>query len=911
MVRLRRCFLILATLISGAVSLHGGSSSEDRAYGVAERAFNLPSWAYAEEKFGEFVQKYPKSPRVPGAILFQARARFQLNRFADVIGLLSANRAKAGMWGDEYLYWTAQAHLQTTNFEAAADILAQLCKDFPNSPRRLEAAIEEATALARLGEWSRVTELLEDPDGVLQEAASSDPTDAFVLRGRLLLGEAKLALKNFSGVQAALDLMSGRAFDPELMWRREYLRCRLQLALGQPEQALVNSGRLLVLAGAPPGTNEAPPQADAPIPRATIPAAGLLSESWSFRAAVLERLNRPDDAIAAYSNNLVASAPVDQQRQALFKIAGLHLAQGQYALAIESLEDYLNRHPDSGAADMALLTIGELQLKQSELAGTNDAGGVAPAGAGTNLVRQALGRFDTLLAAFPHSPLTGKAFLDKGWCLWTDGRYGPSAEAFRLAAERLPFSEDQAVARFKWADAQFMMQDYAEAATNYIYVVGRYGSLAGVGPQFFELALYQTVRAALPNDGPAATEALRKILESYPDGFAGPHALLFSGQRFTRQNDPAGARGLFADFEKRYPDNELLPEVRLGVARSYEQEKNWEAAAREYSDWIREFTNHVELPRAEFYRAWDGYMAGQETNAFVLFTNFIARFPTHELARDAQYWTGDYYWRHGDFQNAEINYQLVFKSTNWPVSELSYQAQMMAGRAAVARQGYKDAIAYFTNLAANPACPLDSRVQATIACGDSFAMRAEQGATNRPADLQEAISWFNTIPQTYPTHPLAPLAWGRVGDCSLQLGDSDPKFHDYYAKAANAYQQVAGSPRASVAARSQATVGLGLVAEAMGKLKSGEEQAALLKQALNDYQDVFLGNVLRDGELSDPFWVKKAGMEAARLAESLQQWRLAIDIYRKLQEQDWLPQTRASLEKKILNAQQNLPGANP
>jgi TolA-binding protein len=546
MVRLRRCLLILATLISGGVSLHGGSSSEDRAYGVAERAFNLPSWAYAEEKFGEFVQKYPKSPRVPGAILFQARARFQLNRFADVIALLSANRAKAGMWGDEYLYWTAQAHLQTTNFEAGADLLAQLCRDFPNSPRRLEAVIEEATALARLGEWSRVTELLEDPDGVLQEAASSDPTDAFVLRGRLLLGEAKLALKNFSGVQAALDLMSGRAFDPELMWRREYLRCRLQLALGQPEQALVNSGRLLVLAGAPPGTNEAPPQADAPIPRATIPAAGLLSESWSFRAAVLEQLNRPDDAIAAYSNNLAASAPVDHQRQALFKIAGLHLAQGQYALAIESLEDYLNRHPDSGAADMALLTIGELQLKQSELAGTNDAGGVAPAGPGTNLVRQALGRFDTLLAAFPHSPLTGKAFLDKGWCLWTDGRYGPSAEAFRLAAEQLPFSEDQAVARFKWADAQFMMQDYAEAATNYIYVVGRYGSLAGVGPQFFELALYQTVRAALPNDGPAATEALRKILESYPDGFAGPHALLFSGQRFTRQNDPAGARGLFA-----------------------------------------------------------------------------------------------------------------------------------------------------------------------------------------------------------------------------------------------------------------------------------------------------------------------------------------------------------------------------
>ena len=910
MARLCRCLSIFLALICGVVSLHAASSAEDRAYDVADRAFKIQSWDYAEKRFGEFVLKYPKSSRVPAAILFQARARYRLKRFADAIGLLSANENRAGIWEDEYLYWTAQAYLQTRNFQAAAAVFARVSRDFPDSPRRLEATVEEAAALAWSGDWPRVTQLLQETNGVFQQAAGSDPADVFVLQGYLILGEAELALKEFNSVQSTLDFLGGRTFAPELMWRREYLRCRLQLESAQPEQALASTTNLLALAGAlvPAGSgiNAAPAQINVRIPQQDIPTPALLSETWSFRGGILEQLKRPDDAIAAYQNNLVTNAPPDYQRQALLKIAQLYLAQGQYALATKTLEDYLNQHPDSAAGDMALLTIGELKLKQFATAVSGDSNALSQATTLTNLIPQALARFDTLLAALPQSPLTGKALLDKGWCLWSDGRYAQSEEAFRMAAERLPFSEDQAVARFKWADAQFMLRDFVGAIANYNSIVTHYTTLAGLNPQLFELALYQTVRAALPDDMAAATEAMRRILESYPNSFAGPHCLLLLGQNYTRRSDPAGARELFADFARRYPTNALLPEVSLAVARSYEEERNWDAAIGQYTGWIAQFTNHAEffraLPRAEFFRAWDHYMAGRETNAFVSFTNFMVRFPTNDLARDAQYWIGDYYWGRGDFQNAEINYQLVFKSTNWPPLNLTYQAQMMAGRAAIARLDYKDAITYFTNLAGNAACPLDLRIQATIACGDALSLRTDPGATNRPADLQEAISWFSTIPQTYPTHPLAPVALGRMGDCCLQLGDSDPKFYD---KAAGFYQEVINSPQAQFPARSQARIGLGLVAEGMAKLKSGSEQTALLNQALEDYQDVFFyERMLRNGEEPDPFWVKKAGLEAARLAESLQQWPLAINLYGKLEE--WLPQMRSSLDKKILSAQKSL-----
>lgn len=910
MARLSRCLWIFLALICGVVSLHAASSAEDHAYDVADKAFKIESWDYAEKNYADFVLKYPKSPRVPEAILFQGRARFQLNRYSDAIALLSTNASRAGIWEDEYLYWTAQAYLQTRDFPNAAVFFARVSRNFPDSPRRLESTVDEASALAWSGEWLRVTQLLQEPNGAFQRAAGSSPADVFVLQGYLILGEAELALKEFKSVQAALDILSDKTATPELMWRREYLRCRLLLQSGQPEEALANTTNLLTLAGNPApaatGTNAAPAAVQVPIPAQDMPAPSFLPESWAFRGSILEQLKRPDEAIAAYRSNLATNVPTDYQRQALLRIAQLCIAQGQYAVAAKTLDDYLNEHPDSAAADMALLTTGELKLKQYETALNADSNTVTSSASLTNLLPQALARFDTLLSAFPQSPLTGKALLDKGWCLWADGRYALSEEDFRLATERLPpSSEDQAVARFKWADAQYLLRDFAGAISNYDFVVTHYNSLAAHNPRLFELALYQTVRAALPDDMAVATQAMQKILEMYPNGFAGPHCLLLLGESSTARSDPAGARDLFADFARRYPTNALLSEVRLAVARSYEEEGDWDAAIGQYTSWIEQFTNHADLPGAEFFRALDHYMAGQETNAFVSFTNFIVRFPTNELARDAQWWIGDYYWRRGDLQNAEINYQLVFKNTNWAPSVLTYQAQMMAGRAAVNRLDYKDAITYFTNLAGNAACPLNLRIQATIACGDALSSRTDPGATNRPADLEEAISWFATIPQTYPTHAMAPLALGRMGDCCYQLGDSDPKFYD---RAAAAYQQVVDSPQARFSARCQATIGLGLVAEGMAKLKSGSEQTALLNKALDDYQDVFLyEKMLRNGEEPDLFWVKKAGLEAGRLAESLQKWQLAIDIYRPLEAS--LPQLRAGLDKKILSARKNLEAA--
>ena len=149
----------------------------------------------------------------------------------------------------------------------------------------------------------------------------------------------------------------------------------------------------------------------------------------------------------------------------------------------------------------------------------------------------------------------------------------------------------------------------------------------------------------------------------------------------------------------------------------------------------------------------------------------------------------------------------------------------------------------------------------------------------------------------YPTNELGALAWGEIGDCALQLAAYDA--------ATNAYAQVIVSPFANISARSQAQIGFGLVLEKNAAQAEGGDQTALLQLALQNYLDVFMGKILRDGEMADSFWVKKAGLQAAGVAETLGEWAQAVAVYQRLE--DLLPPLRESLENKIAAAQGHLP----
>jgi TolA-binding protein len=876
----RRWLLILFALILSGGSLRAASTrAEQRAYAVAATDFQHEQWNRAETEFGQFRSNYPASTNLAAAVLYQAEARYQLGQFTNAITLLSTNRDKAGPLADEYHYWIGEAQFQKGDFTNAAETFVSLARDYPESPLRLRAAAAAAAAYARLSDWRRHDALLEDPDGVFQRAEQLDPTNELVVNGWLSLENSKFQQRDFSGAAAVYERLANQwpTLNQVQQCEGDYLFYRAKMELGDFAAALTAATNLVQIAGSP--TNQE-----------------WLATGWASQGAALKQMDHLPEAIQAWRNNLT-NAPEAQEWEALFNIAELEIVQGQLTNAEETLTNFLARFPEANSADIALLTAGELHLKDC----------TAQPGA-TNQLSAARDCFDQFLRGFTNSPLAGKAHLDRGWCEWLAGDTTNSLADFEAAVnllKLLPPSEDLAVARFKMGDAFLAQNDFTNALENYRAVLEDFTNFPAVARALGERALYQSLRANLElTNMDDASDALEKILKQFPAGELAPDSALLYGQGLADASRPAAARAVFQQFLAQFPDSPLRPDVEFAIARACELEQNWPDAIAGYRGWLKDFPTNDLRPQVDYALALVNSLAGNETNAFELFTNYVAQYPANQqLTPLAQWWLADYFFGLGgtNYVDAERNYELICQ--DFPTNGLAYPAQMMAGRAAVARQDYKGAINnYFIKLEGNTNCPTDLQVQAAFAHGDAL-MWMDSTVTNDPLhNFSEATNEFASIIQLNPTNEATAPAWGKIGDCYLQLSSYDA--------ATNAYAQVVSSTHASVPARSQAQVGIGIALEKKAALATGTNQIALLQMARDNYLDVFdsqIGQYLRDGETADPLWVQKAGLAAARLEESLQEWPQALDYYRDLTNA-W-PSLQTSLENKIETIVREHPGA--
>ena len=863
MASLRRWLLILFALVLGGGPLSAASTREQRAYDVAVSDFQHEAWSRADTEFGQFRSSYPNSTNLAAAVLYQGESRYKLGQFTDAITLLSTNRVKAGPLADEYRYWIGEAQFQTGDFTRAAETLVSLASDFPESHLRLRAVAAAAAAYARLPDWRRHDLLLENPDGVFQRAAQSDPTNELVVGGWLSLENSKFQQRDYPGAVAVFERLTNQwqALNQVQRCQGGYQFYRAKMELGDFTAALAAATNLVQIASSP--TNRE-----------------WLATGWSSQGAALQQLDRLSDAVLAWRNNLT-NAPAKQQWEAIWKIAELEIVRGELANAEEYLASYLTQFPDANLADIALLTEGELQLKS--FAAQPDA---------TNVLLAARSCFDQFLRAFTNSPLTGKARLDRGWCGWLAGDMAGSLDNFRAAAQSpgLP-PDDLAVAWFKTGDAMFALADFVGALGNYRAVLEDCTRYPAVARALGDRALYQTLRAnlALTNmDG--ASNALAQILEKYPSSNLAPESSLLYGQELAAATNRTPARAVFQQFLALFPDSPLRSQVEFAIARTSELDQDWPAAIAGYQGWLREFPTNGLRPQVDYALALANARAGNETNAFGLFTNFIAQYPDNpQLTPLAQWWLADYFFGLGvaNYAEAEKNYELVYQ--NFPTNDLANPARMMAGRAAVARQDYKGAINnYFKTLEGDTNCPTDLRVQAAFAHGDAL-MWMDSTVTNDPLhNYSEATNVFASIIQLDPTSEAAARAWGKIGECCLQLADYDAVM--------NACAQVLNANiQADISLRSQAQIVIGTALEKKAALAAGDDRSALLKQALENYLDVF--NTRIGERTSDPFWVQKAGLAAARLEATLQGWPQALKYYRDMTNA-W-PSLQAGLENKI------------
>jgi tetratricopeptide (TPR) repeat protein len=869
----RRAASVLAVLFwwTGfhSQSALGMSAEETNAFTAAFNLFDDGHYSFAESNFNNFLNQFTNSSHRADAILYLARARLEQSNYSGAISLLESNFAGARnqALARDYVFWIAKAHFSAGDYERAAEGFSNFAKNFPDAPARIEAAYDEADACARMKQWPEVIGLLQPANGVFHQAAADNPKSDFVTMGSLLLGEALFAETNYSEAEKVVSGVDTNAVSPDFRWRRQYLRCQIKLAAGDAGEALNESTNLLDVAFGPRHQ----------------------AESVFLQGEILEKLGRLPLALQTYIQNL-DNLPEGLQAQALARTVELtvSLHTNAPAEAIQALEGLARRTRTNGL-DVARFSLGELYLQAyfhplKPLEGTN----AAPAP--TNCLEQALTNFTIVIRDFAHSPLTPKAHLDRAWCYWAEGKFAEAKFDFAEAANTLPFSEDQAVARFKLADAQLADSDYDGAAANYKLLLEKYKEWPAITNGLFDLALYQLAEADIHRgDDDGARVAVGKILEWYPVSFFGDRGLLLVGEDLdSRKFDYAAARKVFRDVLERSPDSPLAAEAQYAIAQTYDHERDWPDAISQYNQWATNYSRHPLLPEVEFSLGLAYDQAGMETNALVVFSNFVVRFSTNALAAWAQNWVADYHYDRQDFPTAEKDYQVVFQKFA-AAGNLAWHARLMAGKAALAHLAVDDARQYFLELVASNNAPAAVANQGWFALGDAY-FQLFQSDTSNPTNLNNAVTALSRLTNGAPTNAIAVEALGRLGDYYGYWADINKSAPYAYAEAIKMYGAVVNFPPASVsvAARSQAEVGLGMIAE-----KQHQTEKALEHYLIVIYEP--------DPNRVDPYWLDRAGEFAARLCEAQQKWEQAIRIYRRLIQA--APALGPVLNKKIAAAQ--------
>ena len=891
-VQQRRSIFILAFLV-GLLAfwfdpvVRADDADADRAFTAAVKLFQGGWHDLAEKDLGAFQERFPTSTNRVQAALLQAQCRFQLKDYSGAIKLIESRLSGAGAWNDQYRYWLGQAQLQQDRFEAAANTYADLLKECPDSPLRLEASYSEAFARLKLGDTARTVELLRTPAGAFQSAAKGSTNETVLVRGSFLLAEALFAQKNFPVAQQTLAELAQRGLSPEAEWQRQYLLTRIEMTDRHSEAALMRVTNLVALA-------------------ASRSNALLQARSLTLKGEILEE-KQPVATVEAYEDiTRIPGVSSDQKRQALLKLVDLAVVQNHLTNAIEQLDAFLKQNTEDPASDLIRFTLGEVYLKQfyAFANGNGNAGTAGPntrtnLSASTNLLFLARTQFDSLLTQFTNSVYRGKAYLNRGWSYWEEAQLlgDPSKlvegqKAFVRATAELPAkSVDQAQARFKLADCLFGLKDYTNALTSYHLVCDQYADVPEVKEKLLDHALYQILRASIDSGNlSGAQAALQQLLAQFPNSAWSDHALFIYGQSLMEAGEFVKAQEALADLQKRFPNSSLVPEVRLAVARSYARQSDRATAIQAYAEWLTHFTNHVARPQAEFDRAWCFYQSGKETNALVLFTNLVQQFPASASTPLAQMWIGDYYLNQQDYAEAETWYQQLFRGTNTAPADLARQATLMAAKAAFFRQGYNDARKYLEDLINDP----QVGPEAWFMLGD-----IELEGTNKLAKFSQAIVRFQRVTK-FAGSPLVPLAMGKIGDCNLQLAVQST---NRYEAATNQYWQVMNHPLADVPTRSQAEVGLGLALEKMAEHWTNRTE--LLTAALAHYLNVAnASNVDREKEEEpDPFWMKTAALAAGNLAvDRLQRFDEAERLYQSMLKT--LPSLAPTWEKQLKTLRQ-------
>ncbi|MDE2489374.1 MAG: tetratricopeptide repeat protein, partial [Elusimicrobia bacterium] len=177
----------------------------------------------------------------------------------------------------------------------------------------------------------------------------------------------------------------------------------------------------------------------------------------------------------------------------------------------------------------------------------------------------------------------------------------------------------------------------------------------------------------LAEDFDGAIAKYQKFISLYPDSPLRVSAMFRIGSSYFQKKDYVEARANFQAVLDRYPKDFFAPLAQFFIAESYLIAGQYREALFAYTKVITQYPDAVKIaPIAFFKLAWCQYQVGDYMQTIQTGRNFIAQYPTHELAKNVYLIMANAQLQMNQWSDATSSFQRIIDLA--PSSDIAEQA---------------------------------------------------------------------------------------------------------------------------------------------------------------------------------------------------------------------------------------------
>ncbi|MGQ9819328.1 MAG: tetratricopeptide repeat protein [Candidatus Kapaibacteriales bacterium] len=347
----------------------------------------------------------------------------------------------------------------------------------------------------------------------------------------------------------------------------------------------------------------------------------------------------------------------------------------------------------------------------------------------SDMLRNAIDKYETLLAKYPQNPFFEDALYGLGWSYFRLKNFKKSTEIFSKLIKEYPDSKYRVEVWLRQGDGYFVLKDFRNAIESYRKVV-----TLNPNSEEVQYAQYQICHSLyrLGNLNSAYDEVI-DFIKKFPNSSFAPNAMYLGGWVRFQQGNYSEAINSFNYLIDAFPNSLLVPRAKFAIADALYNQNKFEEAVEKYKEIIENYPTsplvpdalrgiqycYVALgnPQAGINYA-DDYIARNPESPFAAefaikkgeslfatrnykdaiteFNSFIQKFPENPKKVEAIFWMAKSYSSLGDFENA-VKYfnELITKYQN---IEYSPQAMLELGLLYKNQSNISLADSFFTRL---------------------------------------------------------------------------------------------------------------------------------------------------------------------------------------------------------------------